>query len=750
MNLVNFFKTIPVLSVIPCFIVLMPFSIFPCSNFSFTGLRWSEAQSVRQLKKANSKCKHNTLLFTALQQNFKVQTKSNLETMEHLPQTKGKGVLMFAKRRQRMDELSAEQEEMRRKGIPMDAFVEPEDETVKPPPQEESKQAPQDIYVRQQQQYQDQPFQQQMLPQSANGMNGLDPYQGSAVSRSLVSNRTAKPFLGGHNQGQKTFSPVSGVSSPTSRKPENIFKVSVPVNTTPQVWSPTSDIIASRDERIAIPAIKTGILPETKRRGANKTDSKEKPLLQKKGDQKSLTESVPEEDFLSLGAEASMGHTQVQAVPQQNPPKQPAGKAWPPLSSQPIPQEASPAWAPSHTPDLHQPAWTPEPHQAKHTPDSLRAGPSHTYFQGSKAPSSSPKGYSSDAGASEGLNLKGKGAELFARRQSRMEKFVVDDETVRANKARSSSPSLSMPSTWKYSSNVRAPPPVSYNPILSPFYPLAAVKQPPPATSPKIKSKANKEKKNPPPKHLNVLDVMKHQPYQLNSSLFTYNSTPEAKEAVPPTESKQTSAQTPTSISNSSLPPGISGGNVCVGSSLPVNNEYASRCALPVAPRPKFSAKIRSRSLSFPQRLSSLSPASSVFTPGVHSTRQSLNRQYSWVEQPKKTLSSVEAVSQSPFGPDESKISATHRKSLPETSAEWKQRVFYESVGGPQEMEPVIAVTSPTNSFSSVPKEPIHGPPFRPAQPLVTSNRYSRGSSLPRNFTLHTNCPQLHRVSWKL
>ncbi len=100
--------------------------------------------------------------------------------MEHLPQTKGKGVLMFAKRQQRMDELSAEQYEMKRKEIPVDAFVEPEGETVKPPPQEESTQAPQDIYVRQQQQYQDQPFQQQMLPQSANCMNGLYPYQGSA------------------------------------------------------------------------------------------------------------------------------------------------------------------------------------------------------------------------------------------------------------------------------------------------------------------------------------------------------------------------------------------------------------------------------------------------------------------------------------------------------------------------------------------------------------------------------------------
>ncbi|KAK7166339.1 hypothetical protein R3I93_006191 [Phoxinus phoxinus] len=652
--------------------------------------------------------------------------------MEHLPQTKGKGGFMFAKRRQRMDDLSAEQEEMRRKGIPVDAIVEPVGEIVKRPPQEESTQAPQDVYERQQQQYQEQPIQQQMLPQSANGMNGLDPYQGLAVLRPLVPNRTAKPFLSGHNQGQNTFSPVRGVSSPTPKKLENIFKVNVPVNTTPQVWSPTSDIIASRDERIAIPAIKRGILPETKKRGASKTDLKEMTLLQKKGDQKSLTESIAEEDFLSLGAEACnfmqapkikqknpppvlpkpvinpahppwsaegraisrcplaasssvtvMGHTQVQAVPQQNPPKlQPAGKARPSLSSQPISQQASPALVPSHSPDLHQSAWSPKPHQA-HKPDSLHAGPSQfktlssqndgnsvascspqhlgTYVRASKAPSASPKGHSSDTGDSEGLNLKGKGAEMFVRRQSRMEKFVVDDETVRANKARSSSPTLSMPSTWKYSSNVRAPPPVSYNPILSPFYPLAAVKQPPPSTSPKIKPKASKEKVNPPPKHLNVLDVMKHQPYQLNSSLFTYNPTLEAKEAVSPEESKQTSYQPPTNFQTQSLSyepsttfspspnsfsknsqpalkpskatgevsvpypfvqqstsneatigpqqldgnrqsmydgprnifnaPGSTGANLFVGSSSPMNNEYASQCALPVAPRPKFSAK---------------------------------------------------------------------------------------------------------------------------------------------------------------
>lgn len=118
--------------------------------------------------------------------------------------------------------------------------------------------------------------------------------------------------------------------------------------------------------------------------------------------------------------------------------------------------------------------------------------------------------------------LRGKGAELFAKRQSRMEKYVVDSSTVQANKARSLSPSPSLPASWKYSPNCRAPPPLAYNPLQSPSYPLGAIKQPPSSSSAvKNKNKVT-EKGKPAPKPLNVLDVMKHQPYQLNSSLFTY------------------------------------------------------------------------------------------------------------------------------------------------------------------------------------------------------------------------------------
>ncbi|KAK5875934.1 hypothetical protein CesoFtcFv8_026958 [Champsocephalus esox] len=120
---------------------------------------------------------------------------------------------------------------------------------------------------------------------------------------------------------------------------------------------------------------------------------------------------------------------------------------------------------------------------------------------------------------------------MFAKRQSRMEKYVVDSETVEANKAtRAPSPVASLPNEWKYTSSVRAPPSRSYNPILSPWNPPS--KQPP-STSPTIKAKKKDQgKPKPAPKPLNVIDVMKHQPYQLDSSLFTFGPAVEAAKAA--------------------------------------------------------------------------------------------------------------------------------------------------------------------------------------------------------------------------
>lgn len=142
---------------------------------------------------------------------------------------------------------------------------------------------------------------------------------------------------------------------------------------------------------------------------------------------------------------------------------------------------------------------------------------------------------SSQGSAFEMPAVRGKGADMFAKRQSRMEKFVVDSETVEANKAsRSTSPAASLPNEWKYTPNVRAPPPRAYNPIQSPFYPLAATKQPPPSSPSTKPKKKGKEKETPAPKPLNVLDVMKHQPYQLSSSLFIFGPAVEADKPPAP------------------------------------------------------------------------------------------------------------------------------------------------------------------------------------------------------------------------
>ncbi|XP_036407111.1 synaptopodin-2 [Megalops cyprinoides] len=264
---------------------------------------------------------------------------------------------------------------------------------------------------------------------------------------------------------------------------------------------------------------------------------------------------------------ASQAQPQPQAswAPQPQPQAQ-APQSQPPWVSSPQPHtQSQSSWAPPPQAQIQsQPpasAWVSQPHQGPMSavaPTQNYAGPPppvkswnqpesstnsiapppppqrmNSYTLASKTLPSSPIGSVCSAGtAFEMPALKGRGAELFAKRQSRMEKYVVDSATVQANKARAHSPTPSLPSSWKYSPNIRAPPPLAYNPIHSPSYPPGAMKQPPPS-SPTSKAKNKGGKGKPAPKPLHVLDVMKHQPYQLNSSLFTYGPAAEAK-APPP------------------------------------------------------------------------------------------------------------------------------------------------------------------------------------------------------------------------
>ncbi|XP_068815912.1 synaptopodin [Struthio camelus] len=103
---------------------------------------------------------------------------------------------------------------------------------------------------------------------------------------------------------------------------------------------------------------------------------------------------------------------------------------------------------------------------------------------------------------------RGKGAELFARRQSRMEKFIIEAPS-QPDLLRSPSPTMSLPPSWKYDANACVSPMVSRHPIKSPSRPSKT----PPASlyGGSLVENAVSQKE---------LEISKHQPYQLQSSLF--------------------------------------------------------------------------------------------------------------------------------------------------------------------------------------------------------------------------------------
>uniref|UniRef100_A0A8C6JHR0 Synaptopodin 2-like protein n=1 Tax=Melopsittacus undulatus TaxID=13146 RepID=A0A8C6JHR0_MELUD len=257
-------------------------------------------------------------------------------------------------------------------------------------------------------------------------------------------------------------------SSPTPNQPSPAISPATP--------RPPSEPLTSREQRISVPAPRTGILQEARRRGNrkpmfSKIEEKKKnspnpellSLVQNldeklKSDHPGAGfESGPEEDFLSLGAEACNF-------------MQSSGRKFktpPPVAPKPQQQDAGLV-----------------------------------------------------NGAQDMPQLKGKGAELFAKRQSRMDKYVVETTPKPESKPRTPSPSPSLPSSWKYSPNIRAPPPIAYNPMHSPFYPLAASK----SQASKVESKV---KKAPGQKSgIKVIDLMRHQPYQLKSAMFCFGDPP--------------------------------------------------------------------------------------------------------------------------------------------------------------------------------------------------------------------------------
>ncbi|KAM9325858.1 synaptopodin 2-like protein [Gastrophryne carolinensis] len=275
-------------------------------------------------------------------------------------------------------------------------------------------------------------------------------------------------------------SDVTGFTPTTPMKPTTP-QFNNPAVQTPSYMSPivqTPESVSSREQKISVPAGRTGILNEARKRGgrkqmfAKKEEKKYQPnpellsmvqhLCDKPKQEPHVAgfESGPEEDFLSLGAEACnfmQSSLRKSKVP-------------PPVAPKPI-----------------------------------LKNPVDQYVNGCQ----------------DQPQLKGKGAELFAKRQSRMDKFVVDSERKsysRPNsRPRTPSPTPSLPSSWKYSSNIRAPPPIAYNPLVSPFYPLAASKSQGAKVESKVKKGASGKQR------MQAIDFMSHQPYQLNPAMFCFN-----------------------------------------------------------------------------------------------------------------------------------------------------------------------------------------------------------------------------------
>ncbi|XP_023143717.1 synaptopodin 2-like protein [Amphiprion ocellaris] len=238
--------------------------------------------------------------------------------------------------------------------------------------------------------------------------------------------------------------------------------------------APAADSLVTREQRISVPAARTGILHDARRR------SNKKPMFSAVQNK----DVSPNPDLLSIiqNMDDHCGRT----------------------------SGAEYGVAPSNEAG----------HESGPEEDWLRLGAEACNFmqaqRGPRPPPVAPKPQ-----APQVPQLAGKGGQLFARRQNRMDRYIVErSPSVAAApyspaQTREPSPTPSLPATWKYSSNIRAPPPISYNPLLSPSCPLKAQKKPEVVKSGTAASKGKKPV-------MKDVDIMSHQPYQLNSSLFSY------------------------------------------------------------------------------------------------------------------------------------------------------------------------------------------------------------------------------------
>ncbi|XP_069510141.1 synaptopodin isoform X2 [Ambystoma mexicanum] len=315
-----------------------------------------------------------------------------------------------------------------------------------------------------------------------------------------VANRTARPF--GNRSPVKIA--VAEVRSPTidlpppptyaetQSSPTPVPHVRSPPSysalypTVPETRPPISLQGSGATEMRHQPMPKSGVLEDIMARRGNKKSMFtfiEKPKLapnpdllslvqnaDEKRKQKDHGEVLPEEELFALGAEASnfLNDSRLRG------------------GSHIAPADIPPEWATClKSPDLlHKPPLT--PHQSL-----PHAG--------------------------------GKGAELFARRQSRMEKYVIESPT-HPDMLRSPSPTMSLPPSWKYATSAHV------SPTSRPFnHPAKSLQSTPKPSSNSQITNDNAETEQ----SQKELQISKRQPYQLQSSLFILSPVKDPVSSLP-------------------------------------------------------------------------------------------------------------------------------------------------------------------------------------------------------------------------
>lgn len=444
--------------------------------------------------------------------------------------------------------------------------------------------------------------------------------------------------------------PMSPVMSPSSPAPPQ-FPVSsvcqyspMPHYGPPTAPKPSTFVPQPIGERKPISAIKTGILEEGAARRAGRKAMftfKEKPVVspnpellslvqgvdeKKKHGHKSVPEPAPEEELLALGAEASnfLAKEEVRAV-----------------------ETGAPEWASCLKSSRTRP-------REEHRPEQTLT------------------------------NVSGKGAELFAKRQSRMEKYVIEKQN--AGQMRSPSPTMSLPPSWVYPSNMpgRVKAIAKNSDMNSQLSQNLKAQQ---AVKQKPRQKAPAPEPIPEPTPLEngcskiEMDLSRHQPYQLNSSLFILNPVKDPVSTLPRGAPQSRNLMSPQSFSRQT--------------SLPNNppSHFSAQCMSPQLPlSPTGGADYPSTQAPGQPRIGS---HMSAFSP------ERVSSPRSGVQAPRPTFSAKKAGI-APQTPKESSPAETHSETSTPTRTPNLTRRF-SSPEGPAAgtWSPSLQTKSPSTTVST-------------------------------------------------